>query len=42
MSAAPSFSVVSGAQVRRVLHGREAEVVQLVESTYRLHAEGRA
>ena len=42
MSTAPSFSVIPGAQVRRVLRGREAEVVQLVESAYRLHAEGRS
>ncbi len=40
MNAPPSFSVIPGAQVRRVLGGREAEVVQLVESAYRLHAEG--
>jgi len=42
MSAAPSFSVISGAQVRRVLDGREVELVQLVETTYRLHSEGRS
>jgi len=42
MSAAPSFSVISGAPVKRVVHGREAEVVRLVEAAYRLHAEGRS
>ena len=42
MSTAPSFSVISGAQVRRVLQGRQAEVVQLIESAYRLHAEGHS
>lgn len=37
----PTFSVVSGAQVRQVLHRREREVVDLVEAAYRLHAEGQ-
>ncbi|MBM0274409.1 2,3-diaminopropionate biosynthesis protein SbnB [Micromonospora tarensis] len=36
----PSFSVVSGAQVEQVLTGGEHEIVQLVESTYRLHGAG--
>jgi ornithine cyclodeaminase len=36
----PTFSVISGAQVRQVLRGREREVVRLVETAYRLHAEG--
>jgi N-[(2S)-2-amino-2-carboxyethyl]-L-glutamate dehydrogenase len=38
--AAPEFAVISGAQVQRVLGGREAEVVGLVEAAYRLHAAG--
>ncbi|MEU3979407.1 2,3-diaminopropionate biosynthesis protein SbnB [Streptomyces sp. NPDC026672] len=37
---APGFAVVSGAQVQRALHGREKEIVELVEATYRLHGEG--
>ena len=36
----PSFSVVSGAQVQRVLKGREKQIVELVEATYRLHDAG--
>ncbi len=42
MTAAPTFSVIPGAQVKKVLSGREGEVVQLVESAYRLHAEGHS
>lgn len=37
---APSFAVITGAQVRQVLAGREREVVDLVESVYRLHGAG--
>ncbi len=37
---APSFSVITGAQVRQVLTGHEREVVDLVESVYRLHGAG--
>jgi N-[(2S)-2-amino-2-carboxyethyl]-L-glutamate dehydrogenase len=37
---APSFAVVSGAQVQEALRGREKELVELVEATYRLHAAG--
>lgn len=37
---APSFAVISGAQVRHALHGREREIVELVEATYRLHGAG--
>ncbi|MFE7313178.1 2,3-diaminopropionate biosynthesis protein SbnB [Streptomyces sp. NPDC057555] len=37
---APSFSVISGAQVSEVLDGRGKEVVDLIEATYRLHGEG--
>ena len=36
----PPFAVVSGAQVTDALGGREREVVDLVESTYRLHGTG--
>lgn len=41
MTHAPSFSVISGAQVVDVLHGREKEVTALVEKAYRLHGQGR-
>jgi N-[(2S)-2-amino-2-carboxyethyl]-L-glutamate dehydrogenase len=36
----PPFAVISGAQVQRVLQGREQEIVELVEATYRLHGVG--
>ena len=36
----PSFAVISGAQVRQALHGRERELVDLVADTYRLHGAG--
>ena len=36
----PSFAVISGAQVKHVLQGREDEVMELVEETYRLHGAG--
>src|SRR5580693_6508395 len=36
----PPFAVIPGAQVRRVLEGREEQIVQLVEATYRLHGAG--
>jgi 2,3-diaminopropionate biosynthesis protein SbnB len=36
----PPFAVISGAQVRQALHGRERELVDLVEATYRLHGSG--
>ncbi len=38
--AVPPFAVISGAQVQRALQGREKEVVELVEATYRLHGAG--
>jgi len=41
-SSVPSFSVISGAQVQNALHGREKEIVALVESTYRLHGAGES
>jgi N-[(2S)-2-amino-2-carboxyethyl]-L-glutamate dehydrogenase len=36
----PQFAVIPGAQVHEVLDGREQEVVDLVEATYRLHDAG--
>jgi ornithine cyclodeaminase len=36
----PPFSLISGAQVQRALQGREQEIVDLVEATYRLHGAG--
>jgi ornithine cyclodeaminase len=38
----PPFAVVSGAQVRQALEGREQEVVDLVAATYRLHGAGES
>ncbi|MGW7052603.1 2,3-diaminopropionate biosynthesis protein SbnB [Streptomyces sp. NPDC054887] len=40
--AVPAFAVVSGAQVEGVLQGREKQIVQLVEATYRLHGAGNS
>ncbi|MEW2492905.1 2,3-diaminopropionate biosynthesis protein SbnB [Streptomyces nodosus] len=37
---APSFAVISGAEVRETLQGREKHIVELVETTYRLHGAG--
>ena len=36
----PSFAVISGAQVQHALRGRESQIVELVEDTYRLHSAG--
>jgi N-[(2S)-2-amino-2-carboxyethyl]-L-glutamate dehydrogenase len=36
----PPFAVITGAQVQRVLQGREQEIVELVAATYRLHGAG--
>ncbi|MFB0834520.1 2,3-diaminopropionate biosynthesis protein SbnB [Arthrobacter halodurans] len=36
----PPFAVVPGAQVQQVLEGREKQVVELVEQTYRVHGAG--
>jgi N-[(2S)-2-amino-2-carboxyethyl]-L-glutamate dehydrogenase len=36
----PPFSVIPGAQVQQALQGREKEIVELIESTYRLHGAG--
>jgi N-[(2S)-2-amino-2-carboxyethyl]-L-glutamate dehydrogenase len=38
--AVPSFSVISGAQVRQALHGQEKQITELVEATYRWHGAG--
>jgi len=36
----PPFSVISGAQVQQALQGRENEITELVEATYRVHGAG--
>ena len=36
----PPFAVISGAQVQHALQGREREIVDLVEATYRVHGAG--
>jgi ornithine cyclodeaminase len=36
----PQFAVISGAQVQHALEGREKEIVELIEATYRLHGTG--
>ncbi|MFD9002307.1 2,3-diaminopropionate biosynthesis protein SbnB [Streptomyces sp. NPDC059582] len=36
----PTFAVISGAQVQDALDGREQQIVDLVEATYRLHGAG--
>jgi ornithine cyclodeaminase len=35
----PSFAVLSGSQVRRVLHGRERRIMEIVDTAYRTHGE---
>ncbi|MGI9434381.1 MAG: 2,3-diaminopropionate biosynthesis protein SbnB [Geminicoccaceae bacterium] len=37
---APSFAVISGAQVQHALQGRQKQIVELVETTYRSHSTG--
>ncbi len=39
-SSAPPFAVISGAQVQGALRGREREIAELVEDTYRIHGAG--
>lgn len=39
-STAPSFAVITGEQVSRVLHGQEQHVMRIVADTYRLHGAG--
>jgi ornithine cyclodeaminase len=36
----PPFAVISGAQVQHALKGREKQIMELVEATYRLHSAG--
>ena len=36
----PPFAVIPGAQVQQALQGREKQVTELVEATYRLHGAG--
>jgi ornithine cyclodeaminase/alanine dehydrogenase-like protein (mu-crystallin family) len=36
----PPFAVISGAQVQRALQGRQQQIVELVEATYRRHSAG--
>ena len=38
----PQFAVIPGAQVQRALAGREKQVVELVEATYRWHDAGES
>jgi ornithine cyclodeaminase len=38
----PAFAVISGAQVQDALDGREQQLVDLVEATYRLHGAGES
>ena len=39
-TSAPPFAVISGAQVRGALRGRERQIAELVEDTYRIHGAG--
>jgi 2,3-diaminopropionate biosynthesis protein SbnB len=39
-TAVPTFAVITGAQVQQALRGREKQIVELVEATYRLHGDG--
>jgi len=39
-TSAPPFAVISGAQVQGALRGREREIAELVEDTYRIHGAG--
>ncbi|NMO53363.1 2,3-diaminopropionate biosynthesis protein SbnB [Actinoplanes sp. TBRC 11911] len=41
MTQSPSFAVIPGTAVQAALAGREAEVMDLIESAYRLHGSGR-
>jgi 2,3-diaminopropionate biosynthesis protein SbnB len=38
----PSFAVIPGAQVSRILDGHEKRVVEIVEATYRAHGAGQS
>ena len=37
----PPFAVIPGAQVDDVLRGRENQIVELIEATYRIHSAGQ-
>ncbi|GHI04016.1 2,3-diaminopropionate biosynthesis protein SbnB [Streptomyces cellostaticus] len=37
---APTFAVITGTQVQQALSGREKQIVELIEATYRLHGAG--
>ena len=39
-TSAPPFAVISGAQVQEALSGRERQIAELVEDTYRIHGAG--
>lgn len=41
-AAVPPFAVISGAQVQQALLGREKQVTELVEATYRWHGAGES
>ncbi|MGW5399248.1 2,3-diaminopropionate biosynthesis protein SbnB [Streptomyces sp. NPDC003952] len=41
MTGTPTFAVITGTEVHRVIGGRENEVVDVVETAYRLHGAGR-
>ncbi|MUN36431.1 2,3-diaminopropionate biosynthesis protein SbnB [Actinomadura litoris] len=41
MTQAPTFAVISGAQVHEVIGGHEERVTRTVEAAYRLHGEGQ-
>ncbi|MBO0789619.1 MAG: 2,3-diaminopropionate biosynthesis protein SbnB [Ktedonobacteraceae bacterium] len=36
----PPFAVISGTQVQHALQGRETQIVEVIEATYRLHGAG--
>ena len=40
MATVPTFSVISGAHVQQALQGRERNIIEIVEATYRLHGAG--
>ncbi|MFH8572685.1 2,3-diaminopropionate biosynthesis protein SbnB [Streptomyces sp. NPDC017993] len=40
--AVPSFAVIPGTQVQKALEGREKQIVEVVEDTYRLHGAGES
>lgn len=42
LTRAPSFAVISGAQVQSALQGREKQILELVEAAYRLHCAGQS